>query len=481
MSKGKQLVSLGLILCLSLGLVSAAWAAADPFPAVNTYTPGQFADVAEDAWYADAAKLCYETGLMTGTNSGFEPGKTLTIGECAALTARIREALTGEAIVSSTPLPGETKAWYTDYVNYMARDTGLAAILSRPTEPITRGEFFLLACAALSAQEDLLTPINSITALPDTDDANVLSFYNAGVLTGVDGYGTFNGGGTLTRMECAAMVARIIDPSLRKTFTPEEKPEQTPALDPEEELMRTEAVRVNGSSVNFSQFIQTLNECIYDIDASLQANSGKRLDWNTQYSGIDDLPAYFKEVALSQVVEDVLVASQARALGCGVDDLPAFLTPDPGQDLSDIYCAKHILVDDEQTAKTLIATLMASPSIDTFDRLLGQYGTDPGMVSSPNGYLFTDGDMVAEFENAVKALNVGSCSTVPVKSQFGYHVILRLDPTSYPGWQREVQSLRYEDYVDQWFAAATVTPNTAELDRLDVPGRYQAYLASLGG
>ena len=103
------------------------------------------------------------------------------------------------------------------------------------------------------------------------------------------------------------------------------------------------------------------------------------------------------------------------------------------------------------------------------------------MKADSRGYIFTDGDMVAEFENAVKALDLGACSNVPVRSSFGYHVILRLDPTTRPGWEQAWQERKYTDLVDQWMEGATITPNTAELNKLDVQARYAAYLASQDG
>lgn len=475
MCKGKCLVVIALVFCLAGGLVPSALAAG-AFPAVNTYAPGYYADVAEDIWYADAAKLCYETGLMTGTAANtFSPDSTVTVGETATLAARILANVKGETIRGART--GEV--WYRRYVEFLENN---AVTVSDPAQTATRTQFFRLLAAVVP--EAQLSAINAITTLPDTDDPDVLSFYNAGVLTGVDAYGTFNGGGTLSRAECAAMVARVVDPSLRKTFTPTQKPAEPsgkPTLSYEEELMGTEAVRINGASINFAQFIQTLNACISETDATLKANYGTGLDWNANYSGVDDLPAYFKQMALSRVVEDTLVTTQARALGCTAETLPAFLTPDPSKALDNIYCAKHILVDDEATASAVIALLQANPSMETFDALLAQYGTDPGMTSNPNGYLFTDGDMVAEFENAVKAMPPNGFNNVPVKSQFGYHIILRLDPTSYPGWEQAVQELVYNSYVEQWMASATVTTNDAELDRLDVPARYAAYVASQGG
>lgn len=459
------------LLCAALLLTPAL--ATGSFPAVNIYPAGYYHDVADGAWYADAATLCYETGLMTGTAANaFSPDGTVTVGETATLAARILASVKGETIRGART--GE--AWYQRYVEFLENN---AVTVSDPAQNATRTQFFRLLAAVVPAEQ--LAAINAITTLPDTDDGDVLRFYNAGVLTGTDAYGTFSGSKSLSRAECAAMVARIVDPSLRKTFTPAEKPAEQPALSYEEELMGTEAVRINGASVNFQQFIQTLNACISETDATLKANYGTGLDWNANYSGVDDLPAYFKQMALSRVVEDTLVATQARALGCTAETLPAFLTPDPSKALENIYCAKHILVDDEATASAVIALLQANPSMETFDALLAQYGTDPGMTSNPNGYLFTDGDMVAEFENAVKAMPPNGFNNVPVKSQFGYHIILRLDPTSYPGWEQAVQEMLYNSYVEQWMASATVTTNDAELDRLDVPARYAAYVASQGG
>lgn len=50
---------------------------------------------------------------------------------------------------------------------------------------------------------------------------------------------------------------------------------------------------------------------------------------------------------------------------------------------------------------------------------------DPGKVLYPNGYVFTDGKMVAEFEQTSKALGEYEVSD-PVETAYGYHVIIRL-------------------------------------------------------
>ena len=99
------------LLCAALCLSPALAVGEEKFPAVNVY-PG-YADVKETDWFYDTAKLCYEIGLMTGTDKGFEPNKTLTGPECAALAARLREKLTGKPIPEPTPDPG--LPWYQHY------------------------------------------------------------------------------------------------------------------------------------------------------------------------------------------------------------------------------------------------------------------------------------------------------------------------------------------------------------------------------
>lgn len=107
--------------------------------------------------------------------------------------------------------------------------------------------------------------------------------------------------------------------------------------------------------------------------------------------------------------------------------------------------AKHILyktVDDNGTtleesvvaekkaaADAALAALRACPDQDAmlakFEELLAAEGEDPGSVAYPDGYYFTDGEMVAEFENGTKALDIYGVSEV-IESPYGYHIILRL-------------------------------------------------------
>ncbi|MEG1427340.1 MAG: WG repeat-containing protein [Oscillospiraceae bacterium] len=110
-------------------------------------------------------------------------------------------------------------AWFWDADLYLkglpsANTTNFEANLEMSC---SRGSF--LSILNLVCPETLLPAINHVTVLPDTARADVLRFYNAGILTGNDAQGTFAYYKGLTRGEAAAMLARILQPELRLPFT----------------------------------------------------------------------------------------------------------------------------------------------------------------------------------------------------------------------------------------------------------------------
>jgi peptidyl-prolyl cis-trans isomerase C len=89
------------------------------------------------------------------------------------------------------------------------------------------------------------------------------------------------------------------------------------------------------------------------------------------------------------------------------------------------YKARHILVKTEAEAKKLIAELDKGADFaklankNSLDAKDSQNGGDLGWFSA--------GQMVAPFSEAVAALEKGKYSKEPVKTQFGFHVILKED------------------------------------------------------
>jgi peptidyl-prolyl cis-trans isomerase C len=104
------------------------------------------------------------------------------------------------------------------------------------------------------------------------------------------------------------------------------------------------------------------------------------------------------------------------------------------------YHLHHILVDNEQQAKDLIAKIKAGGD---FEALAKQYSKDPG--SAPQGGDLSWSDpkaYVPEFADAALKLKKGEMTDVPVQTKFGWHII-RLDDT------RAVQPPPLADVKDQ--------------------------------
>ena len=103
-----------------------------------------------------------------------------------------------------------------------------------------------------------------------------------------------------------------------------------------------------------------------------------------------------------------------------------------------------------------------------FKELMNEYSEDSGLEQFPEGYCFTTGSMVDEYDDTSRALEEYQVSDV-VESQFGYHIIMRLptkgtDLVSYSnGYQQSVVPLTYlaapvefDADVADWASSATI-------------------------
>ncbi len=101
------------------------------------------------------------------------------------------------------------------------------------------------------------------------------------------------------------------------------------------------------------------------------------------------------------------------------------------------YKARHILVEKEAEARDIIAKL--KKDVASFGKLAMAQSKDPGSKAR-GGELgwFDTRRMVPEFGAAVAALEKGQFTQEPVKTQFGYHVILLEDT-------RPIEAPAFED------------------------------------
>lgn len=190
------------------------------FKKINTFANGIFIDIVPNSWYEVNVARSYELGLMNGTgNSSFSPSKNITIAEVVTIAARIHSIYqTGTINFVQGSL------WYQVYVDH-AVENGIIGANSYPdyTDLATRAMCAAILGAAVPESE--LQAINNITVIPDVTQDSVWGravylLYNAGVLTGIDEYGTFAPSDKITRAEVAVIATRIVDISLRKPCDP---------------------------------------------------------------------------------------------------------------------------------------------------------------------------------------------------------------------------------------------------------------------
>ncbi len=121
--------------------------------------------------------------------------------------------------------------------------------------------------------------------------------------------------------------------------------------------------------------------------------------------------------------------------------------------------ARHILVADEKTAKEIIKKLdEAEDKEATFQELAKEYGTDGTKDKGGDLGTFGQDAMISDFEDAAYALEVGTYTTEPVKTKFGYHVIYKYSEGEKKPFEEVkeelTEKLREKKLSDEAFVAA---------------------------
>lgn len=97
------------------------------------------------------------------------------------------------------------------------------------------------------------------------------------------------------------------------------------------------------------------------------------------------------------------------------------------------YRVRHILLDNEDQAKTVLADLKAKKT--NFADAAKQYSKDPGSASRGGDLGWAaSSSYVAPFANAVDSQKKGELSAAPVQSDFGWHILVVEDsrPITFP-------------------------------------------------
>ncbi len=133
-----------------------------------------------------------------------------------------------------------------------------------------------------------------------------------------------------------------------------------------------------------------------------------------------------------------------------------------GKERADFHSVdvRHILVDDEDTAKDILAKYEAGEQTeDAFAALAQEYSTD----NADEGGLYTGvykGQMVEPFENWCFAAGRKTGDTGIVQTDYGYHVMYYVGCSDYAYWQESAATKLTSD----WQASLTENMTVTQLD-----------------
>lgn len=185
----------------------------------SMYTRGMFLDMPHNftPWYETYVEKVVRIGLMKGHSNGeFLPEGEVRLSEVIAMASRLHNIYNnGSGNFSQGPL------WYSIYVNY-ALSNGIIneGDFLDYDRPATRGEMAYIFASALPPAA--LKEINTVNNIRDVNastayDAEIFMLYRAGVVTGYADH-SYQPLTTISRAECAAIIARMASKDLRKVF-----------------------------------------------------------------------------------------------------------------------------------------------------------------------------------------------------------------------------------------------------------------------
>ena len=173
----------------------------------------------------------------------------------------------------------------------------------------------------------------------------------------------------------------------------------------------------------------------YYVDDKGKYDESKLLNALNTYYGINTIDA-FKELLTLSYYRDLAVKDYAKE-NVSEKDIKKYYDENTVGDIS----AKHILISpnvtdsmtddekkkaEEEALKTAKEVIKKLDNGEKFDDLAKKYSSDESNKDKGGdlGY-FNKGVMVSEFEEAAYKLKLNKYTTEPVKTKFGYHIILK--------------------------------------------------------
>lgn len=191
--------------------------------------------------------------------------------------------------------------------------------------------------------------------------------------------------------------------------------------------------------------LELLNELVNNV---MVANSPEGRALETRPEVIAAL-----EVSRSRLIAQAFVRSELEKVS--IDDARVKAIYEAEYSAPSVeYKARHILLETEDEAKTVIASL---DSGEDFAKLAETHSIGPSKTMGGDLGWFEPARMVPAFSTATAALDNGSYSKEPVKSDFGWHVILREDSREIPAPSLEDTRPEIEQQIRREQVAAALS------------------------
>jgi peptidyl-prolyl cis-trans isomerase C len=273
----------------------------------------------------------------------------------------------------------------------------------------------------------------------------------------------------------AALLAGLAAASARAETVAEFLQQPTPASDPV-------VARVDAKEIHRSDLVTALNSMppqvqqmqmsqIYPllvdrmVDIKLIANAGRA-------AGLAADPEVKRKVAEAEdrAIQEAYLDGKVKKQITDEAIRKKYQDELAGNPPEDEVHARHILVAKEEDAKAIIAQLQKGAD---FAALAKQKSTDGSAREGGDLGFFSHDEMVPEFADAAFAMKPGEISKVPVKTQFGYHVIKveeRRKQTA-PSFDQAKDEIAGE--LQQELTKATVQDlrAKAKVERFDIDGK----------
>ncbi len=154
------------------------------------------------------------------------------------------------------------------------------------------------------------------------------------------------------------------------------------------------------------------------IDSKLLLLDARRNLYETEAEFKAKLARFKENLLVNYAAEKAIKGAKAPT----VADALKFYEENPDKfEGGETVNASHILVESEDIALSVLAEIKSGAI--SFEDAAMKYSSCPSKENGGSLGDFTRGQMVPEFDSAVFSMTVGEITEVPVKTQFGYHLI----------------------------------------------------------